>query len=362
MLKKKLKKIYLNIVSFFFKTIYGKIKYQSKIKYNDRLKKTKIIIKNKNNYLYEIWNGRLYTDTIQNTAYIQNNQIINEVSFQLNDRRNTKAKNNIVVTRGTNRFLRNINGNILSLLTGGGGNNNYFHWLFDVLPRIKILEDAKKIRGIDYFLVPNLEENFQFETLKDLGLNINNLLSSKEYRHIKSNKIFATEHPWHKNDQLKKNHENIPIWIVFWLRNKFLKKKRITKKIKIYIDRSDSKSNVKSFRSIENENEIKFFLKKNGFRIVKLTQLKFSDQVKLFYNSKTIVSNHGAGLSNIVFCNKKTKIIEFRTPRTFKTFENLGKKIELNYKSIICNPKKNVLDNQFGTINVPINKLKKLLS
>ena len=361
MLKKILKKIYTNIITFFFKFIYGTVKYQPKTKYNDQLKKKKIIIKNKNNYLYEILSGRLFTDTIQNTAYIQGNKIINEVSFQLINRKNSKAKNNIVVTRGVNRFLKKINGNVLSLLTGGGGNNNYFHWLFDVLPRIKILENAKKINEVDYFLVPNLEEKFQFETLKGLNLNTYNLLSSKEYRHIKSNKIFATDHPWHKNDDLKRNHENIPNWIIFWLRNKFLKKKNKKKRIKFYIDRSDSKSNVKLFRTIENEKEVQFFLKKNGFKIIKLAQLRFSDQVKLFNNAKIIVSNHGAGLSNIIFCNKKTKIIEFRTPRTFKTFENLGKKIDLNYKAIICNPKNNILGNQFGTIDVPIDKLKKLL-
>ena len=362
MLKKKIKKIYINIISFFFKFIYGTIKYQSKIKYNSRLKKTKIIINNTDNYLYEIFTGRLYTDTIQNTAYIQDGKIVNEASFQLNNRKNSKAKNNIVITRGTNRFLRRIDGNVLSLLTGGGGNNNYFHWLFDVLPRIKILETANKIKEIDYFLVPNLEEKFQLETLKELGLNVNRLLSSKKYRHIKSNKIFTTDHPWHKNNELKNNHENIPAWIIFWLRKKFLKKNNKAKKIKVYIDRSDSKSNVRSFRTIENEKEIKLFLKKKGFKIIKLTQLNFLDQVKLFYNAKIIVSNHGAGLSNIVFCNKKTKIIEFRTPRTFKTFENLGKKIQLNYKAIICNPKNNVLDSQFGRINVPINKLNKFLN
>ena len=37
--------------------------------------------------------------------------------------------------------------NVLSLLTGGGGNDNYWHWMFDVLPRIKLSEASlqKKI-------------------------------------------------------------------------------------------------------------------------------------------------------------------------------------------------------------------------
>ena len=362
MLKKKVKKLYSDLVSLFFKFLYGKIKHKSRIQLNSSLKKSKIIINNKNNYLYEIKDAKLYTDRIQSTAYIQNNIIINEVSFQFIDRINSKITNNVVITKGTNKFLKNINGNVFSLLTGGGGNNNYFHWLFDVLPRIKITEDLKKINEIDYFLVPSLDEKFQIQTLKALGINGNNLLSSKKYRHIKSDKIFATDHPWHKNDKLKKNHENIPLWIILWLRNKFLKKKHEVRNVNFYIDRSDSTSNVKSFRVIKNEKKIKIFLKEKGFKIIKLAELKFTDQVKLFRNAKVIVANHGAGLSNIVFCNKKTKIIEFRTPRTFKTFENLGKKIRLDYSSIICNPIDSPLDNQFGVIKVPIRKLEALLS
>ena len=45
-------------------------------------------------------------------------------------------ENNIVFKKGTPRKLTNLNGSVLSLLTGGGGNNNYWHWLFDVLRRI----------------------------------------------------------------------------------------------------------------------------------------------------------------------------------------------------------------------------------
>ena len=38
---------------------------------------------------------------------------------------------------------------MLSLLTGGGANKNYWHWLFDVLPRFKILENQYNLSDID---------------------------------------------------------------------------------------------------------------------------------------------------------------------------------------------------------------------
>ena len=52
----------------------------------------------------------------------------------------SKIEDNIVLKKGTPRFKKKIKGKVFSLLTGGGGNENYFHWLFDVLPRLKILQ------------------------------------------------------------------------------------------------------------------------------------------------------------------------------------------------------------------------------
>ena len=39
------------------------------------------------------------------------------------------------------------------LCRGGAGNTNYFHWLFDVLPRLHLLEKNKlKLPDIFYYL------------------------------------------------------------------------------------------------------------------------------------------------------------------------------------------------------------------
>ena len=50
------------------------------------------------------------------------------------------------------------------------GNYNYWHWMFDVLPRIKILSNIININEIDNFLLPNLDKNFQRESLDLLGI------------------------------------------------------------------------------------------------------------------------------------------------------------------------------------------------
>ena len=67
------------------------------------------------------------------------------------------------------------------MLTGGAGNDNYFHWVFDVLPRIKICQQILNIDEIDYFLLPDLEKIS--ESLDNLNIPKEKRLSSKYYRH-----------------------------------------------------------------------------------------------------------------------------------------------------------------------------------
>ena len=39
-------------------------------------------------------------------------------------------------------FKRKINGNVLSLLTGGAARNNFTHWFTDVIPRIILFKKS----------------------------------------------------------------------------------------------------------------------------------------------------------------------------------------------------------------------------
>ena len=54
-------------------------------------------------------------------------------------------------------------------------------------------------------------------------------------------KIIVTDHPYVKNNDPTNSIINIPDWIIYWLRNKFLNKRKKLKSKKfdkIYIDRS----------------------------------------------------------------------------------------------------------------------------
>ena len=138
----------------------------------------------------------------------------------------------------------------------------------------------------------------------------------------------------------------------------YLKTKKFFKKI--YIDRSDSTSNVKHLRSIVNEEEVKNYLLSVGFKIVRLSDYSFKDQVLIFNEAEIIVGLHGAGFANMVFSKPNTKIIELKQKHHLgKDLENLAKSNNLAFKALKFDLVGEETATQFGHINVSINELKK---
>ena len=154
--------------------------------------------------------------------------------------------------------------------------------------------------------------------------------------------------------------QKIPKWIINWLKYKFLQKSSRNKKKypkNIYLDRTDSKSNVAHLRSINNEDEVKKFLKNKNFTLLRLNDLNFLEQVHYFNNADCVIGLHGAAFANLSFCKNGAKVIEFRMTNTGKVIENLARSNNLKFDSIICQPLASTNLKQFGHINIPLNLL-----
>ncbi len=370
MIKKFLQKIFKKISYKIYIIIYGKIESSIKTGEDNRIKVQIINIEKNLKYkIYNITNGRLYTDRIHDTAIILDNNIVEESSFQLRNNHdgelyNSKIIDNIVFKKGTPRRLRNLNGSVLSLVTGGGGNHNYWHWLFDVLPRLSLCSKILKLNEVDYFLFPSLLKRFQTETLDLLNIPKHKRLSSEKFRHIKADNLLVTDHPVMVSGEATEDIRNTPSWISEWLKNSFLKRKISSSKKNFYIDRNDHSNNQQQQRSISNEDEVKKYLLNKNFISVKLQDINFIEQVNLFNNAECIVGLHGGGFANIVFCKPGTKIVELRSNQAGPPIENLAKKNNLNYNSITVESKKSEkynYRNQQGAIEVPIKDLNKIL-
>ena len=74
---------------------------------------------------------------------------------------------------------------------------------------------------------------------------------------------------------------------------------------KIFISRKDTKNRV-----LSNEDEVAALARICGFETILLSGMSLAEQISLFASASHVIAVHGAGLTNIVFCQSGTKILE----------------------------------------------------
>ncbi|MEH7492520.1 glycosyltransferase family 61 protein [Neobacillus niacini] len=207
---------------------------------------------------------------------------------------------------------------------------NYFHWMFDVLPRLELLRQSGFLfdrivinRGKHY-----REDycQFQDESLQLLGISKDQLLEVDAQTHLLAKELIVSS-PTSNTAHVSKN-------VCQFLRREFLEKGSISKGTgyeRIFISREDARH-----RPLLNENEVFNVLEKYGFKKVKLSTLSFIEKIKLFQSAKVIVSPHGAGLTNIVFCTPATKVIELFSPTYLvPCFFVISQHMDLHYYGLV---------------------------
>jgi tetratricopeptide (TPR) repeat protein/capsular polysaccharide biosynthesis protein len=177
----------------------------------------------------------------------------------------------------------------------------YYHWMLDILPRIGLLRRSGiALEQIDWFFVNSPEQPFQQETLKLLGIPAQKILSSDRHPHIQAQQLAIPSFPgpphWATRDSIA------------FLRQAFLSetpRRASGSPQRLYISRARAR-----YRQIIDEAEVTELLSQFGFVSVFLEELTVVEQIALFRSAEAIVAPHGSNLTNLVFCNRGTKIIE----------------------------------------------------
>ena len=275
-------------------------------------------------YVVSVKNDRLYIDKVNYVAVIsQDNKVVGDVSMQLGE---ASSEYNQIFSQRSFRKPVKLDGPAFPMLIGGSGDSNYFHWMFDVLPRLHLLQESGWSDAVAWYIVPRNMLSFQQDTLRLLGLDASKIIEGHKYIHIQADVLIAST--------FVRQLEHIPAWTCDYLRGQFLP---IVKTNKLnpalfYISRSDSSSRI-----VENEQELIELLQKHGFATVVIAELSFMEQVSLFATAQAIVAPHGAGLTNIVFCNPGTAVLELFTPNYIPTlYADLASKVNLNHSFLIC--------------------------
>ena len=160
-LKKILQNIFKKTFQNLFKVIYGRIKIlDNKSEFNfKKYNIEKINISGQvftvNKNVYEIDNARVFTDLVEHVAIIKDNFILPKISYQQIKGELKDTSYNKVLFSGTNRMKKKIKGKVLSLLQGASG-NNYFHFMFDIVPKILLLDEP--FAALDIMTIKNLQQ------------------------------------------------------------------------------------------------------------------------------------------------------------------------------------------------------------
>ena len=341
MIKKKIKSYYKNLRSKVFEHIHGKIRVKknfSSVVDVSQINDPKIRnFENKKYKFYVVKKARIFTDNNENVAVIKNNILLPKLSFQQVNGKLKSARYNSVLKKGTTSFIKKFPGTVLNLSQGGSG-NNYFHFIFDIIPRIHISQ--KKIKKKINFYYVSRPQKWQIKIFAILGVPKKKLIDSSKYKHIFADKIICIDHPWYNKGYFQNEVKKIPRWVILINRKIFLNKsKRFNNSKKIFLDRSTSKFN---HCKIFNQNYLNSWLKKNDFTIYAPEKFSQEKQIYLFKNASIILGAHGAALTNIIFCKPGTKIIEIiPSDHPNKKCQRISKILKLKYFRIKTKPDNN---------------------
>jgi hypothetical protein len=115
------------------------------------------------------------------------------------------------------------------------------------------------------------------------------------------------------------------------------KKISVSKIDKLYISRK-----LAGRRQIINEDEILPIIIKHGFTIFYPEKFSFLEQVAVFVNVKYLIGTHGSGLTNLLFMNKYSSVLELHKNKTNELnhpsplFWYMAAALEISYFHQLC--------------------------
>lgn len=192
----------------------------------------------------------------------------------------------------------------------------HFHWFTDALPRLVASKNENDNLPI---LLPREFQQISYVT-QSLELLKENVFYYNIHKPLKVGDLLVTSHTANTGNY---NHE-----LICQLRERFLKNFSLTGNKKIYISRLKS-----ARRKIANETEVVGLLQSHGYEIHYFENYRIEKQVEIISQTKSLVSIHGSGLTNMIFMREGANVLELRNNNDADNncFYSLASVLNLNY-------------------------------
>lgn len=217
--------------------------------------------------------------------------------------------------------------------------HGYFHWVTDVLPKFELLAaSGVNLSNLALVLPYKLNQPYIQASLEMFG--IRRVVRVGKFRYLRL-------------EILKQVSElaltgNYRPGLLVAMRNRFvaavaaesgsagqIRFGQIGTPTRIYISRAGA-----SRRRLANEEELLPVLERYGISCLRLEDLSFPDQVRLFSGARLIVGLHGAGLTNAMWMSPGTAMLElrFRGDAHNNCYFSLAAALDLDYWYVPVEP------------------------
>jgi capsular polysaccharide biosynthesis protein len=178
---------------------------------------------------------------------------------------------------------------------------NYSHWMMDLMPRLELLERAGfGPEKVDRYLVNLGGSAYERETLRLAGIPTEKIVPVNSASHFRCDRVVTTS--------LRQRHwqHSLPARVPNFLRRIAGRGKASPPGTqRLYLTRRTA-----SFRRVLNEEALSAMLSANGFEVIDPASLSVTEQAALFGSAAVIVSPHSSAMTNLVFCQPGTVVLE----------------------------------------------------
>lgn len=200
---------------------------------------------------------------------------------------------------------------------------NYYHWLFECLPRLNyLIANLSKVGHREKFtiLIDNNILPGGMEAMRRLIRFPCDIEIVRRGERVSCDKLFYVSPFWFALDNSRHPVDAYRDYAadkfaIQSTRDSFRDlASRTAPTRKIYLPRISSQ-----IRRIINAAEVETLMRENGFEIVHAHDLTFAGQVELFSSAKVLIGASGAAFSNMLFMQPGTKAVIF-SPKQFDVF------------------------------------------
>lgn len=171
----------------------------------------------------------------------------------------------------------------------------FYHFYASVLGRAaRFLSFDHYLDQIDYFILPEAS-SFVVRWAEHLGIPPERRFYLSEKQLVRSDELI-----------LPSNNYELDYRTIAFIRNRIVPCASCNSD-KIFISRSRSVNG----RHVINEAEVfDRVLAPRGFRVLRLEDFSLHDQATIMRSARVIIAPHGGGLTNLLFCNPGTRVLE----------------------------------------------------